>query len=76
MHNMGHVCRIVSNCEEEIIMKCFYHPGNEAIATSSNCNKGLCPDCTSHLPFCTDCYLAEVRVKKRKISIFSPGGIC
>lgn len=49
-------------------MKCFYHPDNEAVATCSNCNKGLCSDCTSHLPFCTDCYLAEIRANKRKIS--------
>ena len=30
-------------------MKCFYHPGSDAVGVCKSCGKGLCPDCVADL---------------------------
>lgn len=43
-------------------MKCFNHPGNDAVATCADCGKGLCSQCAARysFPVCDNCNLLRL----------------
>ena len=48
-------------------MNCYYHSESNAVATCTNCGKGLCKQCTDrfNIPICESCCLSALKEEKK-----------